>query len=136
VIGILVLMGWKASVDRRLDAGWRRSLGGASFLERYPATPDNATVRDLETLSAAIGIDMAPVETPGSVHPAPEAAKRFEPLKAFYAANRISTETSWQLNQAVARVFRKSAPQGHGHKAWGFNPRKRVTPTPSSPEGA
>lgn len=95
LIGILVLTAWRASVDRRLDAGWRRSLGGPSFLERYPATPDNATVRDLETLGAAIGIDMAPVETPGSVHPAAEAAKRFEamkpPLKAFFAANRIST---------------------------------------------
>lgn len=94
----LALTAWKASVDRRLDAGWRKSLGGASFLERYPAVPDNATVRDLETLGAAIGIEMAPVNTPGHIHPAPEAAKRFEvlkgPLKDFYAADRIATEAS------------------------------------------
>jgi hypothetical protein len=96
LIGALALTAWRASVDRRLDAGWRRSLGGASFLERYPATQENATVRDLEKLGAAIGIDMAPFETPGHVHPAPEAAKRFEaikePLKDFYAKSRVSTE--------------------------------------------
>ena len=38
---------------------------------------------------------MATAEKPGSVHPAPEAAKRFEamkpPLKAFFATNRFST---------------------------------------------
>src|SRR3954469_16320458 len=89
LLGTLTLTAWRASVDRQLDAGWRRSLDGASFLERYPATSDNATVRDLKTLGAAIGIEMATVETPGSVHPAPEAAKRFEamkpPLKAFFA---------------------------------------------------
>ena len=98
LLGDLALTAWKASVDRRLDAGWRKSLGGASFLERYPAVQDNATVRDLETLGAAIGIDMAPVDTPGHVHPAPEAAKRFEalkgPLKDFYAVDRSATEAS------------------------------------------
>jgi hypothetical protein len=98
LLGILGLAAWKASVDRRLDAGWRRALGGASFLERYPATQDNATVLDLETLGAAIGVDMAPVDTPGRVHPSPEAAKRFAaingPLKAFYTAGRSATEAS------------------------------------------
>jgi len=86
---------WKASVDRQLDATWRRSLGGASFLERYPATQDNATVLDLETLGAAMGIDMAPAETPGRVHPTPEAAKRFEEIRKsltdFFNASKIST---------------------------------------------
>src|SRR6266851_2208742 len=92
------LLAWKASVDRRLEAGWRRSLGGASFLERYPATSDNATVHDLEKLGAAIGIDMAPAETPGRIHPTPEAAKRFAAinglLKAFYTADRSATEAA------------------------------------------
>src|SRR6478609_1200385 len=91
LIGELALSAWRASVDRRLDAAWRRSLGGASFLERY------ATVRDLETLGAAIGIDMAPEETPGRVHPAPEAAQRFEkmkePLRVFLSTNERSTGT-------------------------------------------
>jgi len=72
---------WKASVDRQLGATWRRSLGGASFLERYPATQDNATVLDLETLGAAMGLDMAPADTPGRVHPTPEAVKRFEAIR-------------------------------------------------------
>ncbi|HEV7509926.1 MAG TPA: hypothetical protein VGS07_33950 [Thermoanaerobaculia bacterium] len=98
LLGDLALTAWKASVDRRLDAGWRKSLGGASFLERYPATQDNATVRDLESLGAAIGIDMALVETPGSLRPAPEAAQRFEaiktPLSAVYSAGRTATEAS------------------------------------------
>src|SRR5258706_996671 len=98
LLGFFGLMAWKTSVDRRLDAVWRRSLGGASFLERYPATSDNATVRDLEKLGAAIGIDMAPADTPGRVHPTPEAAKRFAaingPLKAFYTADRSATEAS------------------------------------------
>ncbi|MFY9824790.1 MAG: hypothetical protein WAM82_25655 [Thermoanaerobaculia bacterium] len=98
LLGDLALTAWKASVDRRLDASWRRSLGGASFLERYPATRDNATVRDLEKLSAAIGIEMALVETPGSIRPAPEAAQRFEaiktPLSAVYSAGRTATESS------------------------------------------
>jgi len=98
LLAALALTAWKASVDRRLDAGWRQSLGGASFLERYPAIQDNVTVRDLEKLGAAIGIDMAPADTPGRVHPAPETAKRFEaikaPLKDFYSADRIATEDS------------------------------------------
>jgi hypothetical protein len=96
VIVALALMSWITSVDRRLDAEWSRGLGGASFPERYAATEDNATVRDLETLGAAIGIDMAPPDTPGRPHPTPEAAKRFEavkaPMKAFYSASRISTD--------------------------------------------
>jgi len=44
--------------------------------------------------------------------------------------------TAQRMVSIPQRVFRKSAPQGRRHKAWGFNPRKRVTPTPSSPEGA
>jgi hypothetical protein len=98
LLAAFALEAWRASVDRQLDAAWRRSFGGASILERYPATQDNATVLDLETLGAAMGIDMAPVDTPGRVHPAPEAAKRFEaikpPLKDFYSAGRIATEDS------------------------------------------
>jgi hypothetical protein len=98
LLGILALAAWKASVDRRLDERWRQSLGGASFLERYPAAQDNATVLDLEKLGAAIGVDMAPTDTPGRVHPAPEAAKHFAaingPLKAFYTADRSATEAS------------------------------------------
>lgn len=86
---------WKASVDRQLDANWRRSFGGASILERYPATRDNATVLDLETLGAAIGIEMAPADTPGRIHPTPEAAKRFEAIRKsltdFFNASKIST---------------------------------------------
>jgi hypothetical protein len=98
LIGALALMVWRASVDRRLDANWRRSLGGASFLERYPAIQDNRTVRDLEKLGAEIGIDMAPAETPGHLHPKPEAAKRFEAIKgslnAFFTASRTSTDAT------------------------------------------
>jgi hypothetical protein len=96
VIVSLALMSWITSIDRRLDGDWRRGLGGASFPERYPAAEDNATVHDLEKLGAAVGIDMAPPDTPGRVHPTPKAAKRFEavqaPLKAFYSAYRISTD--------------------------------------------
>lgn len=98
--GLLALKTWRASVDRKLDANWRRSLGGASFLERYPDVQDNATVRDLEKLGAAIGIDMAPSDTPGRVHPASEAAKRFEaikePLKNFLSTNERSTDGTFK----------------------------------------
>lgn len=96
LIGFLGLKTWRASVDRQLDANWRRWLGGPSFLERYPDTADNVTVHDLEALGAEIGIDMAPVKTPGRIHPTPEAAKRFDavkpPLKEFREAARRSTD--------------------------------------------
>lgn len=72
---------WKAGVDRDLDAAWRRSLGGRSFLERYPKTGDNATVRELEELGASIGIDLAPAEVKGRSRPAPEQARRFAAVK-------------------------------------------------------
>ncbi len=92
----LALMSWITSIDRRLDGDWRRALGGASFPERYPAAEDNATVHDLEKLGAAIGIDMAPPDTPGRAHPTLEASKHLEavkaPMKAFYSAYRISTD--------------------------------------------
>src|SRR5437763_11030224 len=94
-LAAFALTAWKASVDRQLNANWRRSLGGASFPERYPATQDNATVRDLETLGAAMGIDMAPADTPGRVHPTPEVAKSLEASKKsltdFFNASKIST---------------------------------------------
>jgi hypothetical protein len=70
--GGIALPVWKAAVDRRLDATWRKALGGSSFLERYPATTDNSTVRDLDGLGAAIGIDMTPPGTPGRIHPKAE----------------------------------------------------------------
>ncbi|MFY9820332.1 MAG: hypothetical protein WAM82_03060 [Thermoanaerobaculia bacterium] len=80
--GAIALPAWKARVDRRLDATWRKSLGGASFVERYPATEDNSTVRDLKRLAAAIGIDMAPPDTlVGHIDPDPEALARFAAVK-------------------------------------------------------
>ena len=78
---LLAFPSWKASVNRNLDATWRRELGGLSFLERYPKTADNAAVLELEALGAAIGIDMAPPETQGRSRPAPEAAQRFAAIK-------------------------------------------------------
>ena len=96
LIGAFSLFAWRSAVDRRLDAGWRRSQGGGSFLERYPATGDNATVRDLETLAAAIGIGMGSPDTPGRGEPAAADAARFEavkaPLKDFFSNQRIATE--------------------------------------------
>ncbi|MFY9823459.1 MAG: hypothetical protein WAM82_18910 [Thermoanaerobaculia bacterium] len=116
LLGSLALTTWKASVDRRLDASWRRSLGGASFLERYPTTRSNATVRDLESLSAAIGIEMAVVLTPRSILPAPEAARRFEavraPLSAVYSAGRTATEASLAPLPPELAAFLDSARPG------------------------
>jgi hypothetical protein len=98
LLASLALLAWKASVDRQLEAGWRQSLGGASFLERYPATHDNATVRDLETLGAAIGIDLASAHTRGHVYPTPDAAKRFQAIMGslinFQRENGGPTEAS------------------------------------------
>ncbi len=115
-IGILVLHAWRASVDQQLDANWRRSLGGASVLERYPGVEDNVTVRDLEALGAAIGIDMAPYETPGRVHPAPEAAKRLkaitEQLKAFYTAGRYAEDDARAPLPPKLAAFLESARPG------------------------
>ena len=106
-LGFFVLMGlaggialpvWKAAVDRQLDATWRKSLGGSSFLERYPATGDNSTVRDLEKLGAAVGIDMAPVDTPGRTHPDAREAARFaaikKPLGELLDASKAPTDGS------------------------------------------
>jgi hypothetical protein len=116
LIGSLALPAWRASVDRKLDANWRRSLGGASFLERYPATQDNVTVRDLETLGAAIGIEMAPPGAPGHAHPAPGAAKRFEamkpPLKDFHAAARRSTDGTFAPPSPELAAFLESIRPG------------------------
>lgn len=116
LLGALGLTAWKASVDRRLDAAWRRSLGGASFLERYPPTQDNTTERDLEKLGAAMGVDMAPAETPGRVHPKAEAAKRFAaingPLKAFFTANKDATETLLSPLPADLAAFLESVRPG------------------------
>lgn len=116
LIGGLALPPWRASVDRQLDARWRRSLGGASFLERYPPTEDNVTVHDLEKLDAAIGIDMAPTDTPGRVHPTPEAAKRFEamkaPLKDFHAAARSSTDGTFSPPSPELAAFLESVRPG------------------------
>jgi hypothetical protein len=81
LIGGIALPLWKAAVDRRLDATWRKSLGGLSFLERYPATEANSTIRDLDGLGAAIGIDMAFAKAPGRIHPKAAVAARFDALK-------------------------------------------------------
>jgi hypothetical protein len=89
VLGILVLVGlaialpaWKVWVDRRLYASWRKSLGGASFVERYPETEDDSSVRDLNRLAAAIGIEMAPPDTlVGHIRPDAEAVARFAAVK-------------------------------------------------------
>lgn len=80
-ITLLAFPFWKASVNRNLDATWRRELGGLSFLERYPKMADNATVLELEALGAAIGIDMAPPETQGRSRPTPEVAQRFAAIR-------------------------------------------------------
>ena len=123
--GLFALMGlaggislpvWKASVDRQLDATWRKSLGGASFLERYPAIGDNSTVRDLEELGAAIGIDMAPVDTPGRIHPTATAAARFEavkpPLKELLDASKCPTDGSLAPPAPALAAFLESARPG------------------------
>lgn len=81
-VALLAFLLWKASVDRDLDAAWRQSLGGLSFLERYPKSADNSTVRELEALGAAIGIDMAPAEAQERSRPTPEAEQRFTAIKA------------------------------------------------------
>jgi hypothetical protein len=87
-ISFLVLLYWRARVDRQLDAAWRQRLGGESFLERYPATEDNGTVLALGRLGAEIGIDFAPSGAAGPiVRPAAEAAARYasvsEALRRF-----------------------------------------------------
>lgn len=48
LLGAVVLTAWKASVDRRLDAVWRRSLGGAelaAFLDSARPTLDSVRTR-------------------------------------------------------------------------------------------
>ena len=116
VLAFLALKSWRAFVDRRLDASWRQSLGGASFLERYPDVQDNATVRDLEKLGAAIGIDMAPADTPGHVHPAPGAARRFgaiqERLKSFLSTNELSTDGTFKPPSPELVAFLESVRPG------------------------
>lgn len=80
VIALGALLLWRSNVDRKLDAAWRRALGGASFPERFRKTGDNATVLELERLGAEIGIDMAPhppEKWKGRVRPSPGQAARF-----------------------------------------------------------
>ncbi|HXU29864.1 MAG TPA: hypothetical protein VN851_04730 [Thermoanaerobaculia bacterium] len=80
--GALWFLRWRgARADEAIEASWRRTLGGRTFLERYPATEDNRTTLGLEALGCGLGIDMAPIETPGRCHPSPEAASRFKAIQ-------------------------------------------------------
>ena len=73
---------WRLSrADAALEAFWRSTLGGASFLERYPPTRDNATVLELERLGAGIGFEMAQPDAVGHPHPTPDAAQSFAAVK-------------------------------------------------------
>ena len=72
---------WRLSrADAALEASWRSALGGASFLERYPPTDDNATVLELERLGAGIGLEIAQPKA-GHPRPTPDAAQRFVAVK-------------------------------------------------------
>lgn len=66
--------------DAALEASWRKALGGASFLERYPPTEDNATVVELNRLGEQLGLDMAGAQAVERTNPAPDAAERFAAL--------------------------------------------------------
>jgi hypothetical protein len=114
--GGIALPLWKAAVDRRLDATWRKSLGGLSFLERYPATEANSTVRDLDGLGAAIGIDMAPAKTPGRIHPQAAVEARFAALKPQLAelldASKCPTDGSLPPPSPALAAFLESARPG------------------------
>ncbi|HEX4964511.1 MAG TPA: hypothetical protein VF173_27090 [Thermoanaerobaculia bacterium] len=125
VLGVFALLGlavaigwpvWKGAVDRRLDATWRKSLGGPSFLERYPATGYNSTVRDLDGLSAAIGIDMTSPETPGRTQPTAQAAARFaavkKPLGELLDASKCPTDGSLAPPAPALAAFLEAARPG------------------------
>ena len=78
-----VILRSRAQTDRTLEAGWRKTLGGASFLERYPPAENNAKALELEAAGAALGLEMAPADAPGRSHPTRDAARRFEAIKTL-----------------------------------------------------
>lgn len=58
-----------------LDARWEKSPGPLpDFAARYPRVETNAAAHDLETLAAAIGVDLTPGKQPGA-RPSPEARR-------------------------------------------------------------